>query len=118
MSKVLIVASRQDDRIALGDLLADEGHEIDFADDVQHGAARAAQVDVIVADLEPTTWAGRALLDRDSAALAPPKLIFLCTRIPRGVAPPGVLFLRKPIALEQLQAAIGRGDGRGEDKAA
>ena len=118
MSKVLIVTSRQGDRIALGDMLADEGHEVDFADDVHHGAVRAGQVDAIVADLEPTTWAGRALIDRASPALAQPTLIFLCTRIPRGAAPRNVHFLRKPIALEELQAAIGGVDRRGEDEAA
>jgi hypothetical protein len=118
MSNVLILACRGGDGPALRDLLVEDGHKVDLADDVRGGAMLGVRPDVIVADREPWTWEGKALIERSFPALAEARLVLLCARIPKSTPPPGVRYLLKPIAFEELRAAIAGGaGGRGSEAA-
>jgi hypothetical protein len=118
MKRVLILTPRPGDGAALRDLLADAGHEIQLAHDLLSVADRDCHADVIVADLEPWTWEGRALIEGRPAARGAPGLIMLSTRERESQPSPGVRFLRKPIVLRDLESAItGEGLTRSEEAA-
>jgi DNA-binding response OmpR family regulator len=106
MSKVVLMTAHTGDGAALRELLAADGHKVELVGEVRDGLALGVRADVIVADHEPWTWEGRALIERLSPALGDGRLILLCARVPRGSPPPGVRYLPKPIALDELRAAI------------
>ena len=106
MKSVLILTSRPGDGAALRDLLADAGHKTEVARDMRNVADRTSRPDVIVADLEPWTREGRALIERSQQGLEAPKLIILSARAPAGEASQSVRFLSKPVALGELESAI------------
>jgi hypothetical protein len=118
MSKVMLLTVRRRDGMALRDLLVDEGHDVELADDAQLVTSGGAGADVIVADLEPWTWAGKVLVDHVLRVSGGPRLVLLCTRIPRGPLAAGVTLLHKPVALDELRGAIaGAAAGRVEEAA-
>jgi DNA-binding response OmpR family regulator len=118
MSRVLILISRAGDRAALRDLLAEEGHDVELAEDLRRAANPIHRPDAIVADLEPATWEAKALIERASPGLAAPKVILLCARVPNGARPAGLWFLPKPVALEELRAALASDEAGIEERAA
>ena len=106
MKSVLILTSRPGDGAALRDLLADAGHKTEVARDMRNVADRTSRPDVIVADLEPWTREGRALIERSQQDLEAPKVIILSARAPTSRASQSVRFLSKPVALGELESAI------------
>jgi hypothetical protein len=106
MKRVLVLTSRQGDGAALRDLLAEAGHDVEVARDLNSAAYKPPHPDVIVADTEPWTLEGRALIERAQLGFGAPKLIMLSAWAPQGQPSPGVLFLCKPVALRDLESAI------------
>jgi hypothetical protein len=107
VSRVLILTPRATDGVALEDLLAEDGHQVEVASDLQSAASVAGGApDIIVADFEPWTWVGKVLLERFALPSAATRLVMLCARMPRGARTPGVLFLGKPVTLEALRSVL------------
>lgn len=119
MSKLLIYSQRGSDESALSELLLGAGYEVEPIRDL--GAAEAAHApdDVIVADVEPWTWQWKRLVEGAARAQGRPKVVLLSTRVPMDGQRRGVLYVRKPVVLEALRAALSRicGDA-GENEAA
>jgi hypothetical protein len=111
MSRVLLLTSHPEDGRALLELLAEDGQEVEL---VNRGgwtwneiARDARQADVIVAEAEPWTWAGRALLEGWGRQGSPPRLILLSCRPVARPPSPAIRCLRKPIDVDALRRAIG-----------
>jgi DNA-binding response OmpR family regulator len=102
------------------DLLIEGGHVVDLVDTVPRAVefVEAVRPDVVVADLEPWTWGGRAVLDSWAQMLRAPRLVLLCARRPETAPPEGLRYLRKPVDLDELRAAIGASDARPRQEAA
>ncbi len=120
MSRVLLLTSRKNDGDALKDLLTDEGHVVDLAEALPRGKPPFDEpsADVVVADFEPWTWSGRAILDAWALMRRPPRLVLLGTRCPGTRPPPGLIYLTKPVDLADLHTAITGSTPRGERNAA
>jgi DNA-binding response OmpR family regulator len=121
MSRVLLLTSRRDDGNAMKDLLIDVGHVVDLVDTVPRAVELVERLrpDVVIADLEPWTWGGRAVLESWAQMLRAPRLVLLCARRPEAAPPEGLRYLRKPVDFAELRAAIGAsGDGRRRQEAA
>jgi DNA-binding NtrC family response regulator len=106
MKRVLILTSRPEDGAALRDLLADAGHQVAIAPGARLVAEPGWQMDVIVADFEPWTWEGRALLEAFQPTERGCRLVMLCARGFWDPADPAVVSLQKPISLVELERAI------------
>jgi DNA-binding response OmpR family regulator len=108
MSRILILTPRLEDGRALQDLLASDEHTVELRS-LTAGVAAALTTsppDVILADAEPWTWTGRAILEhwRDSGQT--PRIVMVGCRPVAEPPSPGCRYLRKPIDISELRRAM------------
>lgn len=108
---ILVIDDDPEIRLALADVLTDEGYLVRCAADGREGLKLLAESpcpDLILLDLAMPGMDGRAFLEARGRTREVPVIVVSATIEP-GERLPGVETLRKPIDLDRLLAAVERG---------
>lgn len=106
---IVLITPFAAERGALAELLRGDGHHVIAVTTRRAGLneATANRPDVIIADAQVLGLDGRALVRELAERLSPSRLILLCPRADRGCdVDAGVVCLRKPIELAELQRCL------------